>query len=71
MVYNTGMKEKLLNLLEAIEEDGCGLSWAPYRDACEAVRCLGPDMTEYEAEAHVRDIVSRWQREGCALPISL
>lgn len=75
--YNRGMKQtthiasKLDRLLNAIEDDGCGLSWAPYRDACADYSAHGLDMPDSLAHYHIQAIVSRWQREGCALPISL
>lgn len=77
MWYNTRMKKtihlpsKLSHLLNAIEADGCGLSWAPYRDACADYSGHGLDMPDSLAHYHIQAIVSRWQREGCELPISL
>ena len=31
-------------LLAFIEEDGCGLSWSPYREACSQYSVHGLDM---------------------------
>jgi len=62
-----GAVEVLLSLLNAIEEDGCGMSWSPYCYACER---WSPEMSEAEAREHIASIVTRWQSEGCALPVS-
>ena len=77
MVYNTHMKKtthlpsKLSRLLDAIEADGRGLSWMPYRDACVDVHAHGLDMPDSLASYHMSAIASRWKQEGCELPISL
>ena len=65
------MPSLLASLLAAIEDDGRGLSWMPYRDACADYSAHGLDMPDSLASYHMSAIVSRWQREGCELPISL
>jgi hypothetical protein len=75
--YNTHMKKtihlpsKLSRLLNAIEDDGRGLSWMPYRDACADYSAHGLDMPDSLASYHMSAIASRWKQEGCELPISL
>ena len=67
----THMPSKLAQILLAIEDDGCGLSWAPYRDACADYSVHGLDMPDSLAHYHMSAIASRWKQEGCELPISL
>jgi hypothetical protein len=62
---------KFAAFLAAIENDGCGLSWAPYRDACADYSVHGLDMPENLIRYHVRAIESRWRLEGCRLPASI
>ena len=62
---------KFSAILDAIENDGCGLSWAPYRDACADYSVHGLDMPEDLIRYHVQAIVSRWGQEKCPLPFVL
>ena len=71
MKKTTHLPSKLSRLLDAIEADGGGLSWAPYRDACADYSAHGLDMPDSLAQYHMQAIASRWQREGYDLPISL
>jgi hypothetical protein len=68
MKKTTHMPSKLALILDAIEEDGCGVSWAPYRDACADYSAHGLDMPDSLAHYHMRAIVTRWKQEGCDLP---
>lgn len=65
---NNKALRKLALILDAIEEDGCGLSWAPYRDACQSYGRHGQDMSAVHARYHIQAIVTRWKQEGCDLP---
>jgi len=61
---------KLARLLDAIEDDRRGLSWAPYRDACADYSAHGLDMPDSLAHYHIQAIENRWRQEGCELPAS-
>ncbi len=65
------LPSRLARLLDAIEEDGCGLSWSPYREACSQYSVHGLDMPDDLAAFYINGIVTRWENEGCELPISL
>ena len=65
------LPSRLGRLLDAIEEDGCGLSWSPYREACSQYSVHGLDMPDDLAAFYINGIVTRWENEGCELPISL
>ena len=65
------LPSQLSRLLTAIEDDRCGLSWMPYRDACVDVSAHGLNMPDSLAQYHIQAIVTRWKQEGCELPISL
>ena len=71
MKKTTHLPSQLSRLLTAIEDDGCGLSWMPYRDACADVSAHGLDMPDWLARYHIQAIVTRWKEEGRDLPISL
>ncbi len=64
------MPSKLAALLLAIDDSACGLSWAPYRDACADYSAHGLDMPDSLAHYHIQAIVNRWESEGCELPFS-
>ena len=68
MKKNEKALRKLALLLDAIEKDGCGLSWSTYRDACQSYGRHGQDMSEVVANYHIQAIVTRWKQEGCDLP---
>ena len=65
------LPSRLARLLDAIEEDGSGLSWSPYREACSQYSVYGLEMSDEMAEFYLNGIVTRWENEGCELPISL
>ena len=58
-------------LLCYIEEEGIGLSWMPYRDACSDYSAHGLDMSDGMAHYHMKAITTRWRQEGCELPEDL
>ena len=64
MKKTTHLPSKLARLLDAIEDDGCGLSWAPYRDACADYSAHGLDMPDSLAHYHMQAIATRWKQEG-------
>jgi len=68
MTKQDHLPSKLSRLLIAIEDDGCGLSWAAYRDACADYSVHGLDMPDSLAQYHIRAIETRWKQEGCELP---
>ena len=63
----------LCRLIFAIRREEEGTYWAPYRDAMDWYLAAYATNTlcEVQAKFHIDAIVSRWQREGCELPISL
>ena len=76
--YNVPMNETMIHLpsrldvlLAFIEEDGCGLSWSPYREACSQYSVHGLDMPDDLAAFYIHGIVTRWRQEGCELPEDL